>query len=109
MVMIKIRMAAGEMVIDFSDTKDLEDQIAKIDFEKIEKVIDSKVRSTEATKPQKASLPDIPVEGRDLGVINLLKVFEGGEDALKLAIFLAAKKLNGEEIKRITGVTILSS
>ncbi len=45
----------------------------------------------------------------EFGIINLLKISENGQDAVKLAIFLVTHGLSREEVKKITGITILSS
>ena len=110
MAKIKINLAGGELTIEFSDTKDLEDQIAKIDLVKIDTLFEEKKRNSKNIEnSKKLDSPDTSKTVKDLGAINLLKIPEGGQDAIKLAVFLAANGMNREEIKKIIGVTILSS
>ncbi|GEM_PF-1857702 len=110
MAKIKINIDGGELTIEFSDTKDLEDQLAKIDLVKIDTLLDGKKRNlTNIENSETLDSQDTSKTVKDLGTINLLKIPEGGQDAIKLAVFLAASGMNREEIKKITGITILSS
>ncbi len=99
-------MSIGELMIDFTDMADLENQLKNIDFSEIESLLERKSSHTDTKEPRKTASEAKIVE--ELGTINLLKVSEGGHDATKLAIFLSANKMSSEDIKRITGITILS-
>ena len=107
MVKIKINMAIGELMIDFTDMADLENQLKNIDFSEIESMLERKTTSHTDTKEPRKTVSEAKIV-EELGTINLLKVSEGGHDATKLAIFLSANKMSSEDIKRITGITILS-
>ncbi len=110
MAKIKINLDGAELTIEFSDTKDLEDQLEKIDLSKINTLLDGKKQnSCGAANAKEISSQNIPLTAKVLGAVNLLKISEGGEDAMKLAIFLSANGASNEEIKKITGITILSS
>lgn|SRR5574337_877518 len=111
MARIKISLSGGELTIEFTDTKDLEDQLEKINFTRIDTLINTKKQENlpASNKPKTTDGHGISNEVKELGTINLLGVSGGGQDAVKLAIFLAANGLSQEEIKKITGVTILSS
>ena len=101
-------MSIGELLIEFTDTVDLENQLKNIDFPKIESLLERKVNCQAGTKePRQATSSEIKIV-EELGTINLLKISEGGQDATKLAIFLSANKMSSEDVKRITGITILS-
>lgn len=108
MVKIKISMSIGELMIEFTDTADLENQLKNIDFSEIESLLERKANCHVDTKePRKTASSETKIV-EELGTINLLKVSEGGQDATKLAIFLSANKMSSEDVKRITGITILS-
>ena len=108
MASVRINMAHGELMIEFTDTDDLERQLKNIDLSKVEYLLDKKIHSKSNIKePEKISQVTSQTVN-DLGMINLLKISEGGQDATKLAIFLASNKLNHDDIKRITGITLLS-
>ena len=108
MATIKIKMTIGELLIEFTDIADLEKQLKNIDLSTIESMIDKKThnqqKNDEPTKTYQAESRSLD----DLGTMNLLKISEGGQDATKLAIFLASNKISYEDIKRITGITLLS-
>ncbi len=109
MAKIKINLSCGEITIEFTDTKDLEDQIEKIDFVRIDSLLNTRnQKNTRAVENGKMSDKDSHIV-KELGSINLLKISEKGQDAVKLAIFLAANGMGRDEIKKITGITILSS
>lgn len=110
MAKIKISLSGGEITIEFTDTKDLEEQLQKIDLAKIDALLDVKKQNS----PNGADLKETDGKTdsksvKELGTINLLNVSGGGQDAVKLAVFLAANGMSREEIKKITGITILSS
>ena len=108
MVKIKINMPIGELMIEFTDTVDLENQLKNIDFSEIESLLERKFNGhTDTKKSTKTTTEDSRI-AEELGTINLLKVSEGGHDATKLAIFLSANKMSSEDVKKITGITILS-
>jgi hypothetical protein len=107
MVKIKINMPIGELMIEFTDTADLENQLKNIDFSEIESLLERKFNGHRDTKEPRKTTSDTRIV-EELGTINLLKVSEGGHDATKLAIFLSANKMNSEDVKKITGITILS-
>jgi len=110
MVKIKINLSGGELEIEFTDTKDLEEQLEKIDLVKIDTLLNLKKQNILSHEENsKVRNHDIPKSINELGNINLLKISEGGQDAVKLAIFLATNGTSREEIKKITGITILSS
>jgi hypothetical protein len=107
MVKIMINMSIGELMIEFTDTADLENQLKNIDFSEIKSLLERKSTGhTDTKESRRTANEDRIVE--ELGTINLLKVSEGGHDATKLAIFLSANKMSREDVKRITGITILS-
>lgn len=112
MAKIKINLSGGEITIEFSDMKDFEEQLEKIDFGRIDTLLNGKkvdaVSEIEKLE-RKNDTQDASKRLIDLGNINLLKISEKGQDAIKLAVFLAASGLSREEIKKITGITILSS
>ena len=102
-------MSIGELLIEFTDTVDLENQLKNIDFPQIESLLERKANCQADTKePSRQTTSSETKIVEELGTINLLKVSEGGQDATKLAIFLSANKMSSEDIKRITGITILS-
>ncbi|HEU5487761.1 MAG TPA: hypothetical protein VFV16_02955 [Candidatus Nitrosotalea sp.] len=107
MVKIKINMPIGELMIEFTDTADLENQLKNIDFSEIESLLERKSNGHTNTKESRKTTSEARIV-EELGTINLLKVSEGGHDATKLAIFLSANKISSEDVKRITGITILS-
>lgn len=107
---IKISISCAEITIEFTDLKDLEEQLQKIDLAKIESLLKIKKYEVQGLELiDDSTIQEIPKSTEDLGTINLLKVSDGGESAVKLAVFLAANGLNQEEIKKVTGITILSS
>ena len=108
MVKIKINMSIGELMIEFADTADLENQLKNIDLSEIESVLERKCRNQLDTKESRKATPNESKIVEELGTVNLLKVSEGGQDATKLAIFLSANNMSHEDVKRITGITILS-
>lgn len=108
MAKIRIYIQGGEITIDFTDTKDLENQMAKIDVLKIDSLI--KEINKNDTPVAKNELSDRERDiVNELGTVNLLRISERGKDAVKLAIFLASCGMSQEEIKKVTGITILSS
>ena len=100
-------MSVGEIMIEFTDTEDLENQLKNIDLSKIESMLTRKIDGHIHTKESRQVTSETQIV-EDLGTINLLKISEGGQDATKLAIFLSANKMNSEDVKKITGITILS-
>ncbi|MGI0007242.1 MAG: hypothetical protein ACREAR_04515 [Nitrosotalea sp.] len=108
MAKIKINMSVGEIMIEFTDTTDLENQLKNIDLSRIESMLTRKSDGHTHTKESIQAIPNETQIVEDLGTVNLLKVSEGGQDATKLAIFLSANKMNSEDVKKITGITILS-
>ncbi len=71
-------------------------------------LLEKKIKGhSEIEEPRKPILNDIKI-AEELGTVNLLKISEGSHDATKLAEFLSANKRSHEDIKKITGVTILS-
>lgn len=108
MVKVKINMSIGELLIEFTDTVDLENQLKNIDLPKIESLLERKANCVEDTKEPRQTTASETKIVEELGTINLLKVSEGGQDATKLAIFLSANKMSNEDVKKITGITILS-
>ncbi|MGI0047201.1 MAG: hypothetical protein ACREBB_08445 [Nitrosotalea sp.] len=109
MAKIKINLSGGELTIEFTNTKDLEDQLEKIDFLRIDSLLNTKNQKN-APVVENEKMVDKDVNAvKELGSINILKISERGQDAVKLAIFLATNGMNREEIKKITGITILSS
>lgn len=111
MAKLKINLSGGEVTIEFVDMNDLEDQLKKIDLTRMDSLINSKKQEVTADtqNPRKTALSDVDNIVKELGTINILKISEHGQDAIKLAIFLAASGMNREDIKKITGITILSS
>jgi hypothetical protein len=107
MATIRINLSSGELVIEFTDNADLERQLKNIDISKIELLLDRKIH-TQKSESEKTNETESQTVN-DLGIINLLKISERGQDATKLAIFLASNKMNRENIKRITGITVLST
>ena len=108
MASVRINMATGELMIEFTDTADLERQLKNIDLSKVESLLDKKIHpKSNIQESEKISHIESQTVN-DLGTINLLKISEGGPDATKLAIFLASNKMNHDDIKRITGITLLS-
>lgn len=108
MVKIKINLPYGELTIEFSDTKDFENQLERIDLKKLHALLEEKKQMCQDWEDCQYNPGTNPSKVDDLGTINLLKVSEAGQDALKLAVFLASNGVGHNEIKKITGVTILS-
>ncbi|MGI0065859.1 MAG: hypothetical protein ACREA5_06635 [Nitrosotalea sp.] len=108
MAKIRINMSIGELMIEFSDTSDLENQLKNIDLSKIESLLTRKNWNHTHTSESIQITPREAQIVEDLGTVNLLKISEGGQDATKLAIFLSANKMNSADVKKITGITILS-
>lgn len=110
MAKIRIGLASGELTIEFADMKDLEDQLQRMDFVKIDYLLERKKRDMPHTaESDKFDIQNMPKIANDPAIISLLKISEHGEDAVKLAVFLAASGLTKEEVKKITGVALLSS
>ncbi|MDE1826466.1 MAG: hypothetical protein KGH83_02610 [Thaumarchaeota archaeon] len=111
MAKVKINLSCGEITIEFTDMNDLEEQLKKMDFTKIDSLLNAKKKedTIHAENSKNTTIPDVDNIVKELGTVNLLKISEHGQDAIKLAIFLAASGMNREEIKKITGITILSS
>lgn len=106
---MKINVAGGEITLQFADTRDLEEQLKKLDLWKIEMLLGERKQSSPGEdRPKADALSELPRSTEDLGTVNLLKVSEGGSDAMKLAVFLAANGLGRDEIRKITKVTLLS-
>ena len=111
MAKIKITLSGGEITIEFTDMKDFENQLEKIDFARIDNLLNAK-KYDKMQQVENSEKKDIHADSKnitDVGVINILKISEKGQDAVKLAVFLAASGLGRDEIKKITGITILSS
>lgn len=106
MAKIKINLSIGEIIIEFTDTADLERQLKDMDFSQIESMLERKTNGL-SDMPKKAAAADSKVV-EELGTVNLLKVSEGGQDATKLAVFLSANKMNRDDVRKITGITMLS-
>lgn len=106
MARIKIDLSIGELIIEFANTADLENQLKNIDISKIESLFEKINREPEVAKPRINPVNEKAVE--ELGTVNLLKISEGGQDATKLAVFLSANKMSREDVKKITGITIWS-
>ena len=107
MFKIKLNLSCGELIIEFADTEDLKNQLGKIDFAKIESLFNAKDSDEKTQTSAKVSSDDAQTV-KDLGTVNLLKISERGMDAIKLAVFLASCGINKEQVRKITGVTILS-
>jgi hypothetical protein len=108
MATIRINMTMSEIMIEFTDTKDLERQLENIDFVKIESLLEKKIHAQPSKhEPERTNQIESQIVN-DLGTVNLLKISEGGQDATKLAVFLASNKMNREDVKRITGIKLLS-
>ncbi len=95
-------------MIEFTDTADLENQLKNIDLPEIESLLARKIDCHSHKKESRSITPSEAQIVEEIGTVNLLKVSEGGQDATKLAIFLSANKMNSEDVKKITGITILS-
>jgi aspartate carbamoyltransferase regulatory subunit len=108
MASVRINMTMSELMIEFTDTDDLERQLKNIDLSKIESLLDKKIHSKSNIQESEKISHIESQTVNDLGTVNLLKISEGGPDATKLAIFLASNKMNHDDIKRITGITLLS-
>ncbi|MGI0102078.1 MAG: hypothetical protein ACREA7_05720 [Nitrosotalea sp.] len=110
MAKVKINLTYGEVTIEFTDMNDLDDQLKKIDLHRIDALLNAKrLETTDIENSRKVAPPDTGNITKEFGTINLLKISEHGQDAIKLSIFLAASGMNREDIKKITGITILSS
>ena len=108
MASVRINMTVGELVIEFTDTDDLERQLKNIDLSRIEFLLDKKIHPRSDIH-ESGKINHVESQAvNELGAVNLLKISEGGPDATKLAIFLASNKMNREDVKRITGITLLS-
>ncbi|HJT10558.1 MAG TPA: hypothetical protein VJ771_07235 [Candidatus Nitrosotalea sp.] len=111
MAQIKINLSGSEITIEFTDMKDFESQLEKIDLARIDNLLKAKKCDT-IQHVENSEKKDTHADSKsiaDLGIINILKISEKGQDAVKLAVFLSASGLGREEIKKITGITILSS
>ena len=110
MASIKIRLSDVEFTIEFTDVVDLETQLKKIDLVKMKQLLDEKmhgkISNVENSKITTTSIDDSI--SKELGIINLLKISERGQDATKLAIFLASKGMSREDVKKITGINLFS-
>jgi hypothetical protein len=111
MAKVKINLSGVEITIEFVDMNDLENQLKKIDLLRIDSLLNSKKQeiTSDTENSRKVTSPDVDDIVKELGTVNLLKISERGQDAIKLAVFLAASGMNREDIKKITGITILSS
>ena len=108
MFKISLKLINGELSIKFYDMQDLENQLRNIDLEKINQLLGSKLGLDSSITQPKSNKIFESEKLNELGIINLLKVSQKGNDATKLAIFLASNGLNREEIKKITGIRLLS-
>ncbi len=109
MARIRMNLSGAEISLDFKDTKDLEDQLSRIDLGRIDMLLGTvRQHLTSEPSPRGPAIADLP-EAREVGTVNLLKVPDGGQDAVKLAVFLASEGLTKDEIKKITRVSLLSS
>lgn len=109
MARIKISLSGAEITLDFKDTKDLEEQLGRIDLARIDLLLGGMMQHLPSgTGSSPPSISDLP-QAKEVGTVNLLKVPEGGQDAVKLAVFLASGGMDRDEIKKITNVTLLSS
>lgn len=108
MFKINLKLTNGELSIKFSDMQDLENKLKNIDLERINQLLDSKTGLDSSYMSSSSDKIFENDELKELGVINLLKVSQRGNDATKLAIFLASNGLNHEAIKKITGIKLLS-
>lgn len=111
MAKVKINLSHGEITIEFTDMKDLEDQLKKMDLPRIDSLLNAKKQeiTSDTENSRKVTASNVDDTVKELGTINILKISERGQDAIKMAIFLAASGMNREDIKKITGITILSS
>lgn len=109
MASIKIKFSDAEFMIEFTDVGDLETQLKKIDLTKMKQLIDEKIQGkiSNVENSKNTTMTDDSIT-KELGTINLLKISERGQDATKLAIFLASNGMSRENIKKITGITLLS-
>jgi len=105
MAQIKIKTNVGEVSIDFTDVKNLENQLQKIDFKELEKIISKNVPTLTFTTNE------VIEEFKDLyrinksGIISLTKIPQTKGDAIKLAIFLSEQGLTTNELKIATGIS----
>lgn len=103
MPQLRIKTYYGEVLIDFTDAKDLQARLDRIDFRELENLISSRI-------PQTSKNTAILDEFKDLcamdatGKIILKKIPKQKTDAIKLTIFLANRALNTLEIKIATGI-----
>ena len=111
MAQVKINISCGEITIEFTDMNDLENQLKKMDLPRIDSLLNAKKQQvTPDTENSRKVIPsNVDDIVKELGTVNLLKISEQGQDATKMAIFLAASGMNRDDIKKITGITILSS
>lgn len=109
MASIKIKFSDVEFMIEFTDVEDLDAQLKKIDLIKMKQILDEKIQGKilNVENSKNITMTDDSIT-RELGTINLLNISERGQDATKLAIFLASNGMSHEDIKKITGITLLS-
>lgn len=105
MAQIRIKTKVGEIAIDFTDNKDLEAQLNKIDFKELETIVAKKVPLASHGSSE------IIEEFKDLyridssGNVHLNKIPNKKGDAIKLAVFLSQRGISTNEIKLSTGIS----
>ncbi|SHO43603.1 hypothetical protein NSIN_20115 [Nitrosotalea sinensis] len=105
MAQIRIKTKVGEVAIDFSDNKDLENQLSKIDFKDLENIVAKSVPNILRVETT------VIEEFKDLyrldssGNVHLNKIPKKKGDAIKLAVFLSEKGLSTNEVKTSTGIS----
>lgn len=105
MAQIKIKTKVGEIAIDFTDNKDLETQLTKIDFKELETIVAKNVPNISREHSM------IIEEFKDLyridsvGNVHLNKIPDKKADAIKLTVFLSQRSISTNEIKLSTGIS----
>ncbi|MEM3112537.1 MAG: hypothetical protein QXY90_05810 [Candidatus Anstonellales archaeon] len=104
MAQIRIKTNVGEITIDFTNNKDLETQLSKIDFKELESIVAKNV-------PNISHGSSVIEEYKDLyrldssGNVHLSKIPKKKADAIKLAVFLSESGLSRNGIKTATGIS----
>ena len=92
----------GELIIEFTNEKDLQTKIAAINIQKINETIISKFGKTSKAVKIIEEFKDLYTV--DFTGIRLLKIPDEKTDQVRLALFLAGRSLSPSEIKYATGI-----
>src|SRR2546427_6577224 len=105
---LNLRMPFGEVSFDFKDNADLVEQLAKVDFDALAKIVTDKVPSIVTEKKQvREELKDlVDTDGK---FMIFKKIPKAKIDMVILAVYAYGTSATIEEIRRTTGIADPSS